>query len=87
MQKITTQFFLQVFLCNNAASYQDYVASVVDEWNMSMEHWWEGRDRKKLKYLGGVGRNKTCTSATCFTIHHGWTVLGLIQMCAGEVSD
>ena len=52
MQKITTQFFLQVFLCNNTAGYQDYVASVVDERNMSMEHWWEGPDRKKLKYLG-----------------------------------
>jgi len=56
---------------------------MVDEWNMSMEHWWVGPDRKKLKYLG----EKFCASATCFTIHPGWTVLGLIQMSAGEVSD
>jgi hypothetical protein len=53
MQNIIIQFFLQVFLCNNTAGYQDYVASVVDEWNMSVEHWWEGPDRKKLKYFGG----------------------------------
>jgi hypothetical protein len=83
MQKITTHFFLQVFLCNNSTGYQDYVASVVGEWNISMEHWWEGPDRKKLNYLGGG----TCTSATCFTIHPGFTGLGLIQMCAGEVND
>jgi hypothetical protein len=29
--------------------YEDYIASVVDEWNMNMVHWWNDINRGKSK--------------------------------------
>jgi hypothetical protein len=54
--------FLNVLL-NDVPSYQDYTASVTDEW-INMEHWWYDTDRG----IPGT-RRKTYPSATLSTIN------------------
>jgi hypothetical protein len=42
-------WFILSILFNDAVSW-DYVASMIPEWRMSMEYWWNVTDKGKLKY-------------------------------------
>lgn len=48
---------------NDAVSRSDYMALVVAEWNMSMQHWWNDSDSRKPKYL-----EKNLFQ--CHSVHH-----------------
>jgi len=38
-------------LYNDAVNCYNYIASVADELNISMEHWWNDNDKGEPKYL------------------------------------
>jgi len=58
-------------LFNDTVTCCDYIESVIDE-EMSMEHWWNVTDRRRLKYLG----KKTFPTVTLSTTNHTYTGLG-----------
>ena len=51
----------RIVLFDDAVINQNYVASMVDEWYMSMKHWWNGPDREEVKYSG----NKPVSVVQC----------------------
>lgn len=46
---IQKAFILDV-LFNNHVNCWDYIASIIDVWNVGMEQWWNGINRRKPKY-------------------------------------
>jgi len=53
-------------LLNDAAIYKDYIALVIDEWNMSMERCWNdtGRWKQTLSEANLLQRNLSTRSPT-----------------------
>jgi hypothetical protein len=66
-------------LFNKAITYWDYIALVVDEWNISIEQWCNDTDTGKPKNL-----EKTCPSTTLSTTNPIRVALGSTLGLSGE---
>jgi hypothetical protein len=53
---------------SNALSCQDYVVSVVDEWNLSMKQWWSDTDRRNWYTVKKMCPTNTLSKVSFFLL-------------------
>lgn len=66
---------------SNCINCWDFIASVVDDCNKSLEQWWNDMNRETY-----ILNKKTCPIATLLTINHAWNCLRLYLGLCGEES-